>query len=179
MKKILLLLIIITIGLHAKSVVGEILYAFDEEGVLPIVDLKIQGKQYSFTYSGQLSTDTIRKRKGEMIRAYLNKDKRLAEFSGDIKSIKFIHSKKSSKNKISKKSKGKYLSILKKRCKDPAEAREVYCYIVKRYVLFQRECKKGDNVSCINISDLDNAIKDNDLQGIHYISNTAKTERGD
>jgi hypothetical protein len=80
-----------------------------------------------------------------------------------------------SQKKTSSKKKGKYLSYIKKECKSFGPP---YCYLAKRYTLFQKECNKGDRVSCKNIIDVDTAIRTKDLQGIHYLSNSMKTGRG-
>ena len=94
---------------------------------------------------------------------------------GKIKVNSIIKITSISQNKTSSKKKGKYLSYIKKECKSFGAP---YCYLAERYTLFQKECKKGDRVSCKNIKDIDTAIRTKDLQGIHYLSNTVKTGRG-
>ena len=80
-----------------------------------------------------------------------------------------------SQKKNSGKKQGKYLSYIKKECKSFGAP---YCYLAKRYTLFQKECQKGDRVSCKNIKDIDSAIRQKDLQWIHSLSNTVKTGKG-
>jgi len=75
----------------------------------------------------------------------------------------------------SSKTGGKYFSYIKKECKSFGVP---YCYLEKRYELFQKECAKGDRVSCKNIKDIDKAIKSEDLEGINYLSNSRKTGKG-
>ena len=79
--------------------------------------------------------------------------------------------RKSSKSKHT----GKSLAYLDRECKSSGAP---YCYTAKRYRLFQQECRKGDRISCKHIKELDTAIRDHDLQGINYISNTATTGKG-
>jgi len=94
---------------------------------------------------------------------------------GAIKVDGIIELKPSTKNKTHGKKNGKYLSYIQKECKSFGPP---YCYLEKRYVLFQKECSRGDHVSCKNIKDIDTAISTEDYQGLHYISNTATTVRG-
>jgi len=73
----ILLIILLTIGLNANTVVGKILYAYDEEDVMPTVGLEIDGKEKYFIGSSKLSTSAIDKRKGEMIRAFLDNNNKI------------------------------------------------------------------------------------------------------
>jgi hypothetical protein len=114
-------------------------------------------------------------RKGRRYKvAYEDRKISLADF-GKIKVKAVTKIRSIGKTKHSSKKKGRYLSYIKKECKSFGPP---YCYLVKRYSLFQRECQKGDHVSCENIKDMDEAIGTNDLQSVHYFSNTAKTGRG-
>jgi len=70
----ILVILLLTMAINANSVVGKILYAFDEEGVTPVIGLEIDGKEKYFIGSLKLSTAAIDKRKGKMIRAFLVKN---------------------------------------------------------------------------------------------------------
>ena len=83
----ILVMILLTIVVNANTVVGKILYAYDEEGVMPVIGLEIDGKEKYFIGSLKLSTKAIDKRKGEMIRAFLDKN-------NEIIKIKYLKERK-------------------------------------------------------------------------------------
>jgi len=88
----ILIIILLTIGVNAKTIVGKILYALDEENVIPVIGLEVNGKEEYIVYSGKPTTDYIDKRKGQMLRVYLDKN-------GDVKKVEFVNSKQAKKMK--------------------------------------------------------------------------------
>ena len=90
------------------------------------------------------------------------------------------HLPKAKKKKTS--NKNSYLNKFKKECKISGVP---FCYIVKRYKVFDKACKAGDKLSCKHIKDLEvsykKGIEEGDasyIQSLHYISNNAQTSRG-
>lgn len=75
-----------------------------------------------------------------------------------------------------------YLQKFQKQCKKKGVP---YCYIAKRYQVFDRACKGGDKLSCKHKKDLETGFKKgveggdtSYLQSLNYVSNNAKTSAG-
>ena len=109
MKKILLTILAITIGLSAKTVTGKLLWAQMEESVIPMISIKVKGKELYFGYKGKEDINKIDKKKGAMVQAYINKNK-------DVTKLTFINSKKKSSLPF----------IGKRRTKDGSTKIEIY-----------------------------------------------------
>ena len=69
-----LTILLITIGINAKTVTGTITSAYDEENVLPWVGIKVNGKENWYIYDGKPSSSVLNKRKGQKIKMTLDKN---------------------------------------------------------------------------------------------------------
>ena len=86
MKKILMLLLL-TMGLNAKTVEGTLYFASEEEVDIQLIALKVNGKEKYYGYYGN-DLEKIDKRRGEKVRVTVNKKGNITKimFLKDIKS---------------------------------------------------------------------------------------------